>query len=41
MMKNINLKLPEKIHTALKIRAATEGIPLKQLIINLLNYKNL
>jgi len=32
----INIKLPEELHTALKVRAAVEGITLKQLIINIL-----
>jgi predicted DNA binding CopG/RHH family protein len=32
----INIELPEELHTALKVRAAVEGITLKQLIINIL-----
>tara|TARA_X000001036_G_scaffold419803_1_gene439995 strand:+ start:508 stop:624 length:117 start_codon:yes stop_codon:yes gene_type:complete len=35
-MKTINIKLPEELHTALKVRAAVDGITLKQLILNLL-----
>ena len=33
----INIKIPNDIHTALKVRAASESITLQQLIINILN----
>jgi len=33
----INIKIPDEIHTALKVRAASESITLQQLIINILN----
>jgi predicted DNA binding CopG/RHH family protein len=32
----INIKIPNDIHTALKVRAASESITLQQLIINIL-----
>jgi predicted HicB family RNase H-like nuclease len=32
----INIKLPDELHKALKVKAATMGVPLKQLIIQLL-----
>lgn len=35
-MANINYELPEDLHKALKIRAAQEGITLKDLIVRLL-----
>jgi len=33
---NINYELPDELHKALKVRAAEEGITLKELIIRLL-----
>lgn len=33
---NINYELPESLHKDLKVRAAEEGITLKELIIRLL-----
>jgi len=32
----INIKIPNDIHIALKVRAASESITLQQLIINIL-----
>lgn len=33
---NVNYKIPDDLHRALKIRAAEEGVTLKDLIIRLL-----
>lgn len=35
---NINYQIPDDLHRALKVRAAEEGVTLKQLIIDLLTY---
>ncbi|MBN1792602.1 toxin-antitoxin system HicB family antitoxin [Candidatus Woesearchaeota archaeon] len=39
-MPNINIEIPEEIHKKIKIIAASEGIPLKELIVKALEEKS-